>query len=61
MRRVELARLFTRIGGKHADEIFVDQAEHVVTLPVIHGDVLDELEELADSLGLLCGGISELA
>jgi hypothetical protein len=61
MRSVELARLFARIGGEHADEVFVDKAQHVVALPAIHGDVFDELEQLADGLGLLGGGVAEFA
>ena len=61
VRRVELARFFTRIGSKHANEIFVDKAEHIVALPAIHRDIFDELEQLADSLGLLRGSITKLA
>ena len=61
VRRIKLARLFARIGSKHADEIFVNEAEHIVALPAIHGDVLDELDEVANSLGLPRSGIAELA
>lgn len=61
VRGVKLACLFPGISGEHAYEIFVDEAEHIVALPAIHGDVLDELNQLADGLGLLCGGVAKFA
>ena len=61
MRGVKLARLFAGIGGEHADQIFVDEAKHIITLPAIGGDVLDEMNQIADGLGLPGGGIAELA
>jgi hypothetical protein len=61
VRGVELARLFAGIGGKHADEVFIDEAEHIVALAAIHGNVFDELDQLADGLSLLGGGVAQLA
>ena len=48
-------------GGKHADKIFVDEAEHVVALAAIHRNVFDKLDEFADGLGLLCCSVAEFA
>ena len=36
VRRIELAGLLTRIGSKVADEVLVDEAEHVVVLATVH-------------------------
>ena len=60
VRRVELPRLFARIGGKHADEVLVDEAKGVVTLAAVHGDVVDEVCEVANSLGARSIGIAQL-
>ena len=61
MRGVELASFLARIGGEHADQIFVDEAEHIVALAAIHWNVFDELNQFADGFGLLGGGVAELA
>ena len=52
VRRVELAGFLAGVGGEVADEILVDEAEHVVVLTTVHRDVLDEVDEVASSLGL---------
>lgn len=52
MRRVELAGFLTGVGGEVADEVLVDEAEHVVVLATVHRDVLDEVDEIASGLGL---------
>ena len=49
MRRIELAGLLTRIGSKVADEVLVDEAEHVVVLATVHRDIFDEVDEVAGS------------
>lgn len=59
--RVKLACFFTRIGGKHADQIFVNEAKDIIALTTIHGDVFDQMDELADGLSLLGGGVTEFA
>ncbi len=43
VRRVELARFFACVGGEHPDEILVDEAEDIVALAAVHGDVFDEV------------------
>ena len=50
VRCVELPCLFARVGSEHADEVLVDEPQHVVVLLAIHGDVFDELDEIADRL-----------
>ncbi len=52
VRRIELARFLTGVGGEVADEILVDEAEHVVVLATVHRDVLNEVDEVAGGLGL---------
>lgn len=52
MRGVELSRLLSCIGGKHANEVLVDEAEHVVALLAIHGDVFDQLQ--GSLIALVC-------
>ena len=52
VRRVELAGFLTSVGGEVADEVLVDEAEHVVVLATVHRDVLDEIDEVAGGLGL---------
>ena len=52
MRRVELACLLAGVGGEVADEVLVDEAEHVVVLATVHRDVFDEVDEVASGLGL---------
>ena len=49
-RRVELTGLLTRIGSEVANQIFVNEAEGIVILPAVHRNVLDEVDEVADSL-----------
>lgn len=52
MRRIELACFLTGVGGEVADEVLVDEAEHVIVLATVHRDVLDEADEVASGLGL---------
>ena len=52
VRGVELAGLFAGVGGEVADEVLVDEAQHVIVLTAIHRDVLDEVDEVAGCLGL---------
>ena len=49
VRGVELAGLLTRIGSKVADEVLVDETEHVVVLATVHRDIFDEVDEVAGS------------
>lgn len=55
--RVEFPGLLARIGGEIADEVFIDVAQHVVVLPAVHGDVLDEMDEVAHGAGLGAGAV----
>ena len=52
VRGVELAGLLAGVGSEIADEVLVDEAEHVVVGPAVHRDVLDEVDEVAGGLGL---------
>lgn len=52
VRGVELAGLLAGVGGEVADEVLVDEAQHVVVGPAVHRDVLDEVDEVAGGLGL---------
>ena len=58
--RVELARLFSGIGGKHADEVFVNEPQNVVVLPAVHGDDIYQLDKIADGLCLRAGAVAKL-
>ena len=60
VRRVELASLLSGVCGEHADEVFVDEAQHVVVLPAVHRNDLDQLDEAADGLCLRAGAVAEL-
>lgn len=59
--RVEFPGLLARIGGEIADEVFIDVAQHVVVLPAVHGDVLDEMDEVAHGAGLGAGAVPQMA
>ena len=61
VRRIEFPRLLASVSGEHADQILVDEPQHVITLLAIHGYVFDELDELADGLGLFRGSIAQFA
>ena len=61
VRGVEFARFFARVCGKHADEILVNEAKHIVALASIHRNVFDELNKIADGLGLPRGVVAEFA
>ena len=52
MRRIELPSFLTGVGGKVADQVLIDEAKHVVVLATVHRNVLDEVDEVASSLGL---------
>jgi hypothetical protein len=60
MRGIELAGLFAGVDGKVADEVLVDETEHIVVLPAVHRDVLDEIDEVAGGLGLAASIGSQL-
>ena len=51
-RCVEFTGLLARIGGKIADEIFVNESEHVIILTAIHRNVLNEINQVSCGLGL---------
>ena len=52
MRRVELAGFLAGVGSEVADEVLVDEAQHVVVGSTVHWDVLDEVDEVTSGLGL---------
>ena len=60
VRRVELPCLLARVGGKVGNEVLVDVAEHVVTLPAVHRDVLYKAQKPADGLGTRTRGVTQL-
>lgn len=51
VRCVKLAGFLAGVSGDVADEVLVDEAEHVVVLPAVHRDILDEVDEVASGLG----------
>ena len=61
VRRIELARLFARIGGKHTYQIFVYKAENVIILLAVHRNNLDQLNKLANCLRLRTRAVAQLA
>lgn len=60
MRGVELARLLAGVGGEVADEVLVDEAEDIVVLALVHRDVVDEVQEVADGLGARAVRVAQL-
>ena len=59
MRRVELPRFFARIGRKIADQIFIDEAENIIILSAIHGNVFYQINQIADGFGARAGSFSQ--
>ena len=59
MGRVELARLFAGIGGKHTDKIFIDEAQHIIALLAVHRNILDQIQQTADGFGLGAGAVAQ--
>ena len=57
---VELSGFLSGIGGKLADKVFVDEAEHVVVLTTVHRNVLDERQQVSYRTGLFLVGSTEL-
>ena len=54
MGRIELAGFLAGIGCEVGDQVFINEAQHVVILPAIHRDALDQMQQVADGL---CTGI----
>ena len=50
VRRVELAGLLACVCCKVADQIFVDKAENIIILLAVHGNVFDEIDQVANGL-----------
>ena len=50
MRRVELAGLLACVCCKVADQIFVDKAENIIILLAVHGNIFDEIDQVANGL-----------
>ena len=61
MRRVELPSLFPCISGEHANEILVYKTKNIVALSAIHGNLVDELDEFTNRLGLLRCSVAQFA
>ena len=57
--RIELARLFAGIGGKHTDKIFIDEAQHIIALLAVHRNILDQVQQAADGFGLGAGAVAQ--
>ena len=60
VRGIEFACLLARVCGKHADEIFIDEAKHVIALTPVHGNILDQIQQSADRLGLRTRAVAQL-
>lgn len=61
MRRVELARLFTGVGCKVTDEVFIDEAKNIIVLLAIRRNILNQLNQFADHFSLIAGAVTEFA
>ena len=59
MRGIKFSRFFPCIGGKHAYQVFIDEAEDIVILPAVHRDIFDQLDQGADRLCLRNRVLSE--
>ena len=57
MRRIKFARFFSCIGGKIANQIFVDEAENIIVLFPVHWNILDEVNQIADCFCPCAGGL----
>lgn len=61
MGRVKFSGFLTGVGGEIAHKVFVDVAQHVVALPSVCGDNIQQGQEVADIAGLLGGVLPEVA
>ena len=61
MRGIELPGLFTGICREVADQVLINEAQNVIILFAVHGNVLDQLKQVADRLGSCAGGVAQLA
>ena len=52
VRRIELPCFLAGVGSELADEVLVDIAKNVVVLLAVHGNLIDEMDEVAYCLGL---------
>ena len=59
MGRIEFARLFPCVGGKIADKILVDESEDIIVLLPVHGNILDEVDQVADRFRSCAGGLAQ--
>ena len=57
---IEFTSFFTGVGCEHTDEVLINEAKHIVALLAVHRDILDELDELTDCLGLRGCAVAEL-
>ncbi len=59
--RIKLARLFSGIGGEHADQIFIYKTQHIIALLAIHRDIFDQLNQLTNLLSLFGRSVAQFA
>ena len=60
MRRVELSGFLAGVCREVGNQIFIDETEHIIVLPAIHGDIFDQVQQITDSLGTSIGGFTQL-
>ena len=61
MRRIEFSCLFSCIRREFFNQIFINEAQNIVVLSAIHWNIIDQLNQIADGLGLALGIFSQLA
>ena len=52
VRGVEFSCFLTGIGSEIGDQIFINETENIVILFTVHWDLIDQLNEVTDSLCL---------
>ena len=60
MRRIELTGLFAGIRCKVADQVLIDKAQNIIILLAIHGNILNEVNQIPDSLCACTGTFTQL-
>ena len=61
VRRIEFARFFACISGKHTDEILVNKAQYVIALFAVHRYIGNQYEKVFYRIGLAGSGIAQFA
>ena len=60
VRGVELTRLLAGVCGELADQVFINEAKHIIVLLAVHGNVLDQVDQVADCFRAAGSAVAQL-